>query len=204
MKSKETQFYKITTDSERLSFKTAYYRAEKMSVLHSGVYNKEFTSMLFSGAIGLVSYMLTEFMDHKTVLRYFIVFLVFLISFLGARGLIFKEHYLEAVFDKASGILTLTYPGLFPKKEHIPFNTISSVELGSKKYIPRNIDAINFVQKISIQHGSAVPGLGQEEEYITVYLKLKNNSQRIIFACRTDTEPEPPLNEIRHFLGNTV
>jgi hypothetical protein len=127
-----------------------------------------------------------------------------LISFLGARGLIFKEHYLEAVFDKTAQMVTLTYPGLFPKKEHIPFNTISSIEPGSKKYVPQNIDAINFVQKISIQHGSAVPGLGQEEEYITVYLKLNNNSHKIIFACRTDTEPELPLKEIRHFLGNTV
>ena len=204
MQAKDSQFYEMKTDAEKLFFKTAFYKAERTSVLHSGVYNKEFTSMLLSGAICLMSYMLTEFMAHKSVLRYIIVLLVFFISFIGARNFIFKEHYLEAVFNKTDRMVSLKYPGIFPKKERIPFDTILSIELGSKKYVPQNIDGIDFVQKISIQHGGAVPGLGQEEEYITVSLKLKNNSHKIIFACRTDAEPDIPLNEIRHFLGNTV
>ena len=111
---------------------------------------------------------------------------------------------MKPFFDKTDQMVTLKYPGIFPKKESIPFNAISSLELGSKKYVPQNIDGIDFVQKISIQHGGAVPGLGQEEEYITVSLKLKSNSHKIIFACRTEAEPELPLNDIRHFLGNTV
>ncbi len=204
MQAKDSQFYEMKTDAEKLLFKTAFYKAERTSVLHSGIYNKEFTSMLFSGAICLMSYMLTELMALKSIFRFIIVLIVFFISFIGARNLIFKEHYLEAVFDKTSQIATLKYPGIVPKKESIPFSTISSLELGSKRYVPRNIDGINFVQKISIQHGGAVPGLGQEEEYITVSLKLINKSHKIIFACRTDAEPDLPINEIRHFLGITV
>ncbi len=199
---KNTPHYELKSDSEKLFFKTAFYRAEKTSVLHSGVYNKEFTSMLFSGALCLMSYMLTEFMAQKFILRYIIIFLVFLISFLGARSLIFKEHYLEALFDRTEQTVNIKQSGLFNKIKSIPFNSISSIEAGSKKFVPQNIDGIDFVQKISIQHGGAVPGLGQEEEYITVSLNLKDASKIIIFACRTDYEPDLPLNEIRNFMGH--
>jgi hypothetical protein len=78
---------------------------------------------------------------------------------------------------------------------------ISSIEVGSIKYVPENIDGIDFVQRISLQHGSAVPGLGNEEEYITLLLKLTDGSERIIYAGRSEEEPELPITEMRNFLG---
>ncbi|TNF53219.1 hypothetical protein EP227_06240 [bacterium] len=78
---------------------------------------------------------------------------------------------------------------------------ISSIEVGSVKYVPENIDGIDFVQKISLQHGSPVPGLGDEEEYITLLLNLADGSERIIYAGRSEEEPELPITEMRNFLG---
>jgi hypothetical protein len=83
----------------------------------------------------------------------------------------------------------------------IPLDHISSIEMGSIKFVPENIDGINFVQKISLQHGSALPGLGNEEEYIILLLKLTDGSERIIYADRSEEEPELPITEMRTFLG---
>jgi hypothetical protein len=78
---------------------------------------------------------------------------------------------------------------------------ISSIEVGSIKYVPENIDGIDFVQRISLQHGSAVPDLGNEEEYITLLLKLTDGSEQIIYAGRSEEAPELPITEMRNFLG---
>ncbi|HDH01423.1 MAG TPA: hypothetical protein ENG80_06415 [Nitrospirae bacterium] len=85
----------------------------------------------------------------------------------------------------------------------MPLDSISSVVAGSKKFVPENIDGIRFVEKISAQHGSFVPGLGDEEEYVTLSLKLSDGTERIIYAVRTDDEPDIPLKQIQRFLGIT-
>ena len=69
-----------------------------------------------------------------------------------------------------------------------------------------NIDGIQFVQRISAQHGSAMPELTDVEEFITLSLKLTDGSERIIYAGKIDGgkidgEPSIPLNEIRSFLN---
>jgi len=202
-----TQYYDLKTEHNSLTFTTPFFKAEKMSVLHSGIYNKEFSSMLLSGAVCLFIYMMTEFMTHKlAVLRYILLLGILLITFIGGTKFIFKEKYLEAVFNKSDNSVTIKVPGMIftHKTEKISFKNIASVELGTKVFAPQNIDGINFVQKISIQHGSAVPGLGEEEEFITVSLKLTDNSERILFAGRTDAEPEIPLKEIKSFLEHTA
>lgn len=202
----KTKFYELKHDNNRLIFRTLHFRAERTSVLHSGVYSKEFASMLLSGAICMVVYMVTEFMTNRyAILRYILLIIIFVISFTGGLKYIFKDRYLEAIFDRTNRSVTISYPGFFTKKvEEIPFTGIVSVEPGTKIYKPENIDGIDFVQKISLQHGSAVPGLGKEEEYIILKLKLADKSERILFAGNTDTEPVIPLKEIKTFLENSA
>lgn len=200
------KFYDLKTENNKLIFTTSFYKVENPSVLHSGVYSKEFASMLLSGAVCMLVYMFTEFMASRfTALRYLLLAIIIIATFMGGTKFIFKEKYLEAVFDKNDKHVTISHSGLFAKKaERISFADIKSVELGSIKFIPENIDGINFVQKISLQHGSAVPGLGQEQEYITVFLKLTDSSERTIFAGRIEAEPEIPLREIRSFLESAA
>lgn len=201
------QYYDLKTADNRLVFTTPYFRAEKTSVLHSGVYTKEFSSMLLSGAVCLLIYKMTEFMTDKlAALRYLLLVGILIITFIGGTKFIFRERYLEAVFDGPDNTVTIKVPGIFftCRTEKIPLNKIASVELGTRVFKPENIDGINFVQKISLQHGSAVPRLGEEEEFITLSLKLTDDSERVLFAGLTDAEPEIPLREIRSFLEHTA
>lgn len=203
-----TDNYKIEIESDKLVFITSSFKAERTSVLHSGVYTKEFSSMLFASAAALAAYVLTG--GRTPLVRYTLLILIFALSFIGANKYIFKERELQVVFDKKDKTVNMIQSGLFTKKrEKIPFANIKSVDIGNRQFVPENIDGINFVQKISAQHGSAVPGLGEAVEFITLSLQLTDGSDRIIYAARIyegkiDGEPEMPVMEIRNFLENTV
>jgi hypothetical protein len=203
-----TDNYQLKIKGSKLVFKTSSFKAEKTSVLHSGVYTKEFSSMLFASAAGLAAYMLTG--GRPPVVRYTILIIIFAAAFLLAGKYIFKERELQVVFDRKDKTVYVLQSGLFTKKrENVPFANIKSVDIGNRQFVPENIDGINFVQKISAQHGSAVPGLGEVEEFITLSLQLTDGSERIIYAARikegtVNGEPEVPAREIRNFLKNTV
>ena len=203
-----TDNYQLEMEGTKLIFKTSSFKAERTSVLHSGVYTKEFSSMLFASSAGLAAYMLTG--GRPPLIRYALLIIIFAAAFLGAGKYIFKEKELQVVFDKKDKTVFMLQSGLIIKKrEKIPFSSIRSVDMGSRQFVPENIDGINFVQKISAQHGSVVPGLGEVDEFITLSLRLTDGSERIIYAARTslaevDSRPDVPAREIRNFLENTV
>ncbi len=200
--------YQLKIEDDRLVFSTSSFRAEKTSVLHSGVYTREFSSMLFASAVTVFAHMAIISININTaVFRYLIIIFLFVVSFLGAHKFIFKEKHIEVIFDKPEKTALITRYGIIIKKtEKIPFSSIKSVELGSRKFVPENIDGIEFVQRISAQHGSAMPELSNEEEFITLSLNLTDGSEKIIYAGKIDGgkvngEPSVPLNEIRSFLN---
>ncbi len=194
--------YQIHREGNRLSFSTSSYRAEKSSVLHKGIYSKEFSAMLLASAACIVVYMATAFMPVKSVyLNIPILVFTFIISFFLSRSFLFRESVLTLVLDKSSKTARITRPGILGKKtERIALDSITSVEVGARNFTSDNIDGIKFVQKISLQHGSAVPGLGDAEEFITLSLKLSDGSERLIYAGNIDKEPELPVKEIASFL----
>ena len=164
--------------------------------------------MLFASAVAVFVHMAISSININTaVYRYLIIVFLFVVSFLGANKFIFKKTHIEVIFDKPEKTAIITRYGIIIKKiEKIPFSDIKSVELGSKKFVPENIDGIKFVQQISAQHGSAMPELSNEEEFITLYLNLTDGSEKIIYAARIDAgkvngEPPVPLNEIKDFLN---
>lgn len=202
-----TKNYQLETHKDRLILKTSSFKAEKTSVLHSGVYTREFTSMLFASGACIFSYMLTDIISSRPpVIRYAILILLFVAAFLGANKYIFKERQLEVVFNRKDKMIHIVRSGLITRKiEKIPFEKVKSIDIGSRKFVPDNFDGINFVQKISAQHGSAVPGLSDVEEFVTLSLRLIDGSEKIIFAAKIDGgkkdgEPDIPVREIRSFL----
>lgn len=194
--------YQIKVENDRLIFTTTSFQAEKESVLHKGIYTKEFASMVFASAICLFVYMNIAFISYEIVfIHYLTIIFVFIIAFLGSRKLLFKEKYIEVIFNKADNTVSITRLGVITKNiEKIPLDNIKSVDVGSKKFIPENIDGIKFVERISLQHGSFVPRLGDEEEFIILSLRLTDGSERIIYAGKVEEEPEIPLKEIKDFL----
>ncbi len=199
--------YQLQRVNNTLIFRTSSFKAEKTSVLHSGVYTREFASMMLASGLCITTYMVFDFLSTVTaIVRYMTLILIFVAVFLGANKFIFKEHYLEAVFSRPDKMITIIRSGLlFKKSEKIPFSNVQSVDAGSTQYVPENLDGIDFVQKISAQHGSAVPGLSETEEFVTLSLRLTDGSEIILYAAKihsgkVDGEPDIPLTEIKNFL----
>ncbi len=184
-----------------LTFTTASFKAEKTSVLPSGVYSKEFSSMMLASALCTFVYMFTDFIN-STALRSAIFLLFFILFFFGTRKYIFYDKKLKVKFNNNANTVLITRPGIIlSKTEELPFSKIRSVEIGNKIFTPDNPDGVAFVEKISAQHGSFVPGLGDEEEFVTLSLKLYDGTERVIFAGHVEDEPEIPLIKIRAHLG---
>lgn len=196
--------YQIKTEKDKLIFTTTSFKAEKESVLHKGIYSKEFASMLFASAICVFAYMFIAFISNEIVfIHILIIIFIFIITFIASIRFLFGEKYIEVVFDKLNNTVSISRPRLIKKStEKIPLANIKSIDMGSKKFIPENIDGIKFVEKISLQHGSFVPGLGDVEEFIMLLLRLTDGSERIIYAERIEEEPDIPVKEIRNFLEN--
>ena len=193
--------YTLKKENNRLVFTTNSFRAEKSSVLHEGVYTKEFASMLAASALSVPVYVAVSFFATSSVLRIVTVIILFVVSFIALKKYIFKDNLLEAVFDGTSKTVCINQSGLLSiRKETIPFRDIRSVEIGSRKFDPVNLDGIQFVQKISAQHGSAVPGLSESEEFVTLSLMGTDGAERLLFAGKVEEEPGMPLNEINNFL----
>lgn len=195
--------YQIKTEKDRLIFTTSSFQAEKTSALHKGIYTREFASMLFASATCLLAYMVMVFISREILLIHILIIIfIFTIAFLVSRKTLFKEKYIKVVFNKSDSTASIIRSGIFKRTtERIPLGHIKSIDVGSKKFTPENIDGIKFVQRISLQHGSFVPGLGDEEEFITLSLRLTDGSERIIYAGKIEGEPEIPLKEIKDFLG---
>jgi hypothetical protein len=206
MKNIPDKQYTLKTEKNRLVFRTTSFKAEKTSVLHSGVYTKEFSSMMLASAASIFSYMATDIMSSRSPVRYGLLLIVFVLVFLGANRYVFNEKSLEVVFDKSDNTARIVRTGLLKRKtEQIPFSDLKSIHAGSRKYSPENIDGIQFVQHISAQHGSPMPELGEDEKFVTLNLALADGSERIIYAAKVNTgkingEPDIPLKEIKSFL----
>jgi hypothetical protein len=196
--------YSIEIDAKRLTFKTSSYEADKESVLHKGIYNYELASMLSAIMLSGTVYAIIAFNINVTILHYIAGALVFIVAFISFRRYIFRERHLEIVLDEIMKIATLRRSRFIGMRtEEIPFSNIKSVEVGSRQIIPSNLDGIQFVQKISAQHGSPVPGLGEEKEFVTLVLKLNDGTERVLYTGKivNISEPVLPLNELRTFLN---
>ena len=205
----DSRKYSIKKDDNILVFTTSSFKAEKSSVLHKGIYNYEFTSILFASVVCGIVYIVMAVKYRISFASLLIIGVVFIAVSVLFRKFIFRERTLRVVIDRAKKIVTIYSPGIISyRPEKLSFEEIVSVEVGSKSIIPENQDAVNFVQKISLQHGSEVPGLGEEEEFVTLVLKVKGGTERLIYAGKiegkVEGEPELPLNEIKNFLATDL
>ncbi len=196
--------YHIKIDKNRLVFTTAFFRAEIESVLHKGVYTSEFSSMLTASLAGAFTFLAIKSIVKETgFITILIIILVFISAFLGSRKFVFCDRVMRVVIDKCDKSVTIYHPGLFRNNpEKIPMQMIQGIYPGSRKFTPDNPDGIRFVEKISLQHGSYMPGLGEEREFITLSFKLSDNTERLIYAVRIEEEPDIPLKEIEQFLSS--
>jgi hypothetical protein len=200
MAVREKRYTVEGTDSSLL-FRTGHFSAERDSVLHKGIYNKEFASALSSLAVAGLIYAALAMQQKRTILPH----VAFAVFFIGGyplfRMFVFKDRFLEALFDRTRGLAEISVTGLIRKKtESLPLSAVKNILIETKKIGVENPDAVEFIEKISAQHGTVIPGFGEEKTFFMLKLLLADGSGRMIYA---DTEMKDVMDaheEIKEFL----
>lgn len=197
----ENSTSRMAKDATRLVFRTTSFVADRGSVLHSGIYNREFSSVLASFALaGIAYFLLVTGFGEKSVF-----YAVFLVLFIGTfpllRIYVFRERYREAVFDRADG--TVEISRLWMRRKVLlnkPLESISGIRIDTTKTETVNPDGVEFVEKISAQHGTVIPGFGEEATFYSLKLGFTDGTESTLFADRNMQDVISVHDEIKGFL----
>jgi hypothetical protein len=196
------QAYELTAEDSRLLLRTASFRAEGGSVLHSGIYNREFTSSLAAGiAVALVFLVLVLSGVEVTAVYVVPAVLLFAGLFVILRKAVFYEERLEALFDRAGGAVTVVVKKFPERKYSYSLDDLADIGQDHIVITPENPDGISFVEKIALQHGTAIPGFGEVKEFYTVDLKFKDGSQMRVFSSRQESKAGQLQRRLKDFIG---
>jgi hypothetical protein len=193
--------YSVNKQGDKLIFTTPSFKIELGSVLHSGIYNREFASVLAAAALAGTVYVFAATKTGNTLVRSMTFLLPFAGGFPFFRKFVFKGSLMEVVFNKTAG-KAMIYTSWITKKlkETIAIISIENISIESRKQEVENPDAVEFVKKISLQHGMVIPGFGKETVLFLLKLHLKDGSERIIYS---DSEMQDVISahgEIKEFL----
>ena len=193
--------YTLARDDSIFVFRTTRFVTDKGSVLHSGIYNREFSSVLASFAFaGAVYFVLVKNFGEKTFF-----YLVFTVLFIGTFPLfvrfVFRERWLETVLDKHTGTAVLSL-GRMRKKvlDNLPLTSITGLRIDTKKAEVVNRDGVEFIEKISAMHGTVIPGFGDEAVFYSLKLQLTDGTDRTVFADRNMHDVMAVYDDMKEFL----
>ena len=193
--------YKIERTDVRLLFGTEHFSAERGSVLHKGIYSRELASALSSLSVAGLVYAALALNYRRTVFFHVVFAVIFIGGYPLFRTLVYKDRFLEALFDQTRGLAEISVTGLIKKKtESLPLSAVKNVLIESKRIGVENPDAVEFVEKISAQHGTVIAGFSGEKTFFMLKLVLADGSDRMIYA---DTEMQDVMDaheEIKGFL----
>lgn len=201
MIEKETGLYSLSKDETRLVFRTANFIADQGSVLHSGVYNREFSSWLASFTFAGIAYFFLVMSFGMEIVFYAIFMVLFIGTFPLFRKYVFREQFLETVINRAEAKIAIIRHGIRKKVlETIPSADITALWIDTQKTEIVNRDGIEFVQKISAQHNAAIPGFGEETIFYSLKLRRADGTDSTIFAERSMQDVIAVYDEIKEFL----
>lgn len=179
--------YQLDIGKDRLVLRTTSFRAEKGSVLHEGIYNREFVSSLAAAAVGgMVVFLLAVFFGHGAM-NYVIGGGVFIVVFPLFRKFLFWEPFLLTGIDRARGEVTVTLRkplvgGVIRK----PLDHLKDIKVHHTREEIPNPDAVEFVERISLQHGTVTPGLGEAKEFYSVNLVFEDDVISVFVSGKND------------------
>ncbi len=201
MIEKETGAYSLSKDSSRLVFKTANFIADQGSVLHSGVYNREFSSWLASFTFAGIAYFFLVMSFGKEIVLYAVAMVLFIGTFPLFLKYVFREQFLETVIDRAEAKAIIIRHSIRKKVlETIPMADITGLWIDTQKIEIVNRDGVEFVQKISAQHNTVIPGFGEETIFYSLKLRRADGTDRILFADKTMQDVISVYDEMNEFL----
>lgn len=197
--------YQLRIKGDVLKFKTTSYKAEIVSALHSGIYNRELTSSIAAGAVIVILALIAVFkgLDVSTV-HYIFAIVLFGILTLFSRFFIFYEEYLEMSIDRNNRKVEIVLRRLTKKIISRSLDDLTGLLKGVIVIAPENEDGIEIVKNVSLQHGMVIPGLGESKEYQTVNLEFGQLDTIGFFTTEDPEEAEAVYQVINKFVGGGV
>jgi hypothetical protein len=193
--------YEVSVTGDVLVFSTSLFSAEPESVLHKGIYNKDFASVLSSLSVAGLVWAIPALNFRRTIFSHVVFAVIFIGGYPLFRTLVFKDRSLHALFDRGRGLAEISVTGLIRKKvESLPLSAVKSVLIETNKIEVKNPDAVEFVEKISAQHGTVIPGFGEEKTFFMLKLKLADGSDRMIYSDLEMQDVMDAHEEIKGFL----
>lgn len=194
--------YQIRVRNGRLVLSTPSFRAERGSVLHSGIYNRELTSSLVASSLLALIFAALVLAGVKVSLIYVIPAVVlFAAFFIAFRKAVFYEESLEAVIDRASGVIEVTVRRFPVRTESFALSDLAALRQGHVVIAPENPDGVEFVERIALQHGTVIPGFGEVKEYHTVELEFRDGRKVRVFSSKEEAEAAGLIKNLKDFLG---
>ncbi len=193
--------YQIEIEENRFVLRTTTFRAEKGSVLHSGIYNRELASSLAAGAIIVLIGFFFATRFRLNIIHFILSLFVFIAIFLFFRGYIFRQHILETIIDRRSGNITIYLKNIIRSiKTAYPLSEFGNIKQDRIIIQPENPDGIKVVEKIALQHGTVIPGFGKTMEFHTIELGFKNGRQEMIFSSKDRSKTDEVLKRLKEFM----
>jgi hypothetical protein len=193
--------YTLCKEEGRLIFAAPAYKAGPDSVLHGGIYNREFSSMLASAAVAGLIYVIIALNSRSTLISAMSFLFLFAAGVLFFRKFIFRESLMKAVFDTASGETKIYTTWITEKlRETIATGSIKEIRIDRVRQEIENPDAVQFVEKISAQHGTVIPGFGKEKVLFLLKLCLADGTERTIYSDEAMQDVISAHDEIKEFL----
>jgi len=192
--------HSLTIEKGRITLKARSFRAEKGSVLHSEIFSRELATSFVSAilAAGLLVYFAIS--AELGLLHYLLSAILFGISFPVVRFFVFKEPYLESIFDIGAGSITISLKRpIFGRTIRRALEELKGVEINHLRIDPENPDAVAFVEKIALQHGTVIPGFGEVQEFYNLDLDF-GDTKHTILTTTDRSELEGIVGKINTFL----
>jgi hypothetical protein len=190
MENNKEERFSLTIEEGRITLRAKSFRAEKGSVLHSGIFSRELATSFVSAvlAVGLLIYFALS--GELRLLHYILAVILFGASFPFVRFFVFKEPYLETTFDIRAGDIAISLKRpLLGKTIRRSLAELQRMDISHVRIEPENPDAIAFVEKIALQHGTVIPGFGEVQEFYNLDLDFGDAKHTILTTIdRTDVE----------------
>lgn len=194
--------YHIDIKDNLLTFSTTSFKAEKRSMLHSGIYNRELASSLAAGALVMLMGFFFASRFKITAVHLIAALLLFVIFFIVFRTYIFLEPVLCIAVDKKNGNIDIAVERIFGKRRiTFPLSELDRIRQDYLTVVPENVDGIRLVEQVALQHGTVIPNFGKTSEFYTVEMRFKDGKRFIIFSSEEPSMAEEVRAKLSGFIG---
>ena len=196
----ESGTYRVEIEDNRVTLRTTSFKAERGSVLNSGIFTREFSSSFVAVAVSAAVFVFFALRHELRILHYAIVVAVFILVFPLARIYLFKEPCLETVFDLDTKSVDITLRKPFGSKSiKRSLDSLDDIRINHIRMEPENPDGVAFVKKIALQHGTVIPGFGQVEDFYSVELRFDGEGF-VILTTRTESEARAVVDKLSRYV----